>query len=124
MKQRTQHIPACPQASVKAMEEEWCFQDHLEEGQGWERHSRCSSDLDPKGAGQVLPPGKGGVGEDLWHLKEWSKGPLGEKCSLPAGLLPGKAATALRCEAPWLPTLGCDCVGGGLSLRPELPWMS
>lgn len=98
--------PACPsmtQAGVKAMEEELCFQDHLEEGQGWGRHSRRSSDLDPKGAGQVLPPGKGGVGEDLWQQKEWNKGPLGEKCSLPAGPLTRGAATALRCEAPGSP---------------------
>lgn len=68
------------------MEEEWSFQDCLEEGQGWGRHTRHSSDVDPKGAGQALQPGKGGAGEDLWHQKEWNKGPPGEKCRLPAGL--------------------------------------
>lgn len=121
VKVRTQHVPACPQASVKAMEEGWSFQDCPEEGQGWGRHTRHSSDVDPEGAGQALQPGKGGAGEDLWHQKEWNKGPLGEKCSLPAGL-PQAGGSALRCEAP--PLSGMTGGAGGLSPRPELPWMS
>ena len=105
--------PSMPQVGVKAMEEEWYFQDYLEEGQGWGQHTGYSGTWIPRGLAKYFSLEKAGWGRISGTKRtQWNKGPLGEKCSLPAGS-PENGGSALQCEAPWLSTLGYDCGGGG-----------